>query len=142
LASKFKEWFDDHYREGYQLDKDLLVPGNKTYGPETCVFVTQEINKILLYRGVRSGECPIGVTKAGKRFRAVLKINGIKQDLGVFNTPEQAEWKYAHAKINKVRDMCVSLEARLEDGIESKLWERFPHIFAGENTYEDRPWNV
>lgn len=38
-ASNFKKWFDENYVEGYQLDKDILVKGNKVYGPNTCCFV-------------------------------------------------------------------------------------------------------
>mgnify|MGYP001774211399 CR=1 FL=1 len=40
----FAQWFEDNYpKDGgrYQLDKDTIVPGNKTYSPDRCRFVTQ-----------------------------------------------------------------------------------------------------
>ena len=40
----FAKWFDDHYIDGYELDKDIKVPGNKVYGPSTCMFVTHTEN--------------------------------------------------------------------------------------------------
>lgn len=40
----FKVWFDDNYIEGYELDKDIKVKGNKIYSPETCMFVSKAEN--------------------------------------------------------------------------------------------------
>ena len=38
----FDRWLG---KEGYQLDKDLRVPGSNVYSPETCSFVTEFENK-------------------------------------------------------------------------------------------------
>ncbi|APC46057.1 HNH endonuclease [Vibrio phage vB_VspP_pVa5] len=35
----FAAWADQHYVEGYHLDKDLKVKGNMVYGPSGCSFV-------------------------------------------------------------------------------------------------------
>jgi len=46
--TNFKQWYDiNFYSIAGQvmcLDKDILVPGNKVYGPETCIFVTNKMN--------------------------------------------------------------------------------------------------
>lgn len=35
-------------KEGWQLDKDILVQGNKEYGPDTCCFVPARINSLVI----------------------------------------------------------------------------------------------
>ena len=40
----FAKWYEDNYIEGYQLDKDIKVEGNKVYGPDTCMFISKQEN--------------------------------------------------------------------------------------------------
>ena len=49
LFSNFKNWVENEttYCPNKQLDKDLLIVGNKLYSPSTCIFISQEINKFL-----------------------------------------------------------------------------------------------
>lgn len=47
VFSVFKAWMEKQDWEGKHLDKDLLLPGNKVYRPETCVFVSPFINGML-----------------------------------------------------------------------------------------------
>lgn len=42
--SSFLSWWEDNYIEDYQLDKYILKPGNREYGPETCLYVPAWIN--------------------------------------------------------------------------------------------------
>ena len=36
----FAAWHKENYIEGYHLDKDIKVDGNKIYSPDTCLFVS------------------------------------------------------------------------------------------------------
>lgn len=54
--ANFKIWFDEHYvpdDNQLDLDKDLLVQGNKVYSPETCVFLKHYQNMLF----ERWGDC-------------------------------------------------------------------------------------
>ena len=45
----FAEWYDENYSagmEGYHLDKDIKIKGNKVYSPSTCMFVKPGDNTI------------------------------------------------------------------------------------------------
>lgn len=61
--SKFKDWFDLHYVDGWALDKDLLNKDNKVYSPENCVFIPTPLNNFLTEYTAKRGECMIGVSK-------------------------------------------------------------------------------
>lgn len=42
--SRFLEWWVINHQEGFQLDKDILYPGNKEYGPDFCIYVPAWMN--------------------------------------------------------------------------------------------------
>jgi len=49
-ATTFKKWMDQQDWHGKSLDKDIIVPGNKLYSPETCAFVLQATNLFVIAR--------------------------------------------------------------------------------------------
>lgn len=101
--SNFRNWMEQQDYEGNQLDKDLLVKSNKLYSPETCVFVSPEVNRFLRESSVNSrGEWPLGVCwskQHGKFKAAVNKGKGKRWNLGLFSTPEEAHEAWLSAKL-------------------------------------------
>lgn len=104
--SNFKEWMKGQDWEGKHLDKDLLMPGNKIYCPEMCVFVDHNVNSFILDRRASRGKYPIGVSlhKQSGKFEADCwnPLTGKRDRLGKFSTPELAHeaWrktKHSHA---------------------------------------------
>lgn len=92
--SNFKAWMETQDWENKDIDKDLLVEGNKIYSPDTCVFVSQRTNKFILERKSLRGDFPIGVSfhSLTGKFQASCKsvVTGKKQHLKLFNTAEEA----------------------------------------------------
>ena len=86
----FYEWCHKQVgfgESGFQLDKDLLVKGNKVYSEDSCVFIPSEINTVLIKSTASRGEHLIGVSwhKTKKAFMAqVSKNKGKQEHLGVF----------------------------------------------------------
>ena len=103
---KFIDNLDNGYQEGYQLDKDILIKGNKIYSPETCCFVPREINSLLLNKKLHRGNMPVGVEQRGKRFGAYCNNNGRRFHLGSFSTPEAAFLAYKKAKEQYVKELA------------------------------------
>lgn len=81
--SNFKAWMETQDWEGKQLDKDLLIRGNKIYSPETCVFVSPEVNRFILESTATRGKYLIGVThydeKTGKYMARCCNVMTGKQ---------------------------------------------------------------
>lgn len=98
----FARWFYNHpYSNlGYDLDKDLLVVGNKLYSPETCCFVPHELNQLLVDSGKIRGKYPIGVSwqKQISKYRAYVTIENKQKHLGTFHCPNEAHQAYVVAK--------------------------------------------
>jgi hypothetical protein len=92
--SCFRGWMIKQDWLGKHLDKDLLIPGNKLYSPETCVFIPASINKFLTDRPLHRGEWPLGVYLEHRtnKFRAGCKNPFTKKNvkLGRFTSAEHA----------------------------------------------------
>lgn len=91
--------------EGYQLDKDILIEGNKLYSETTCALVPRQLNMFLVDSEAARGEFPQGVCwfKRDQKFRAQLRINGNNIHLGDFLTAEEAFACYKTAKESEAR---------------------------------------
>lgn len=102
--SNFKKWFDNNYIEGYVLDKDILVNGNKIYSPDTCCFVPQEINALIITRTSHRNKNIKGVsiTKYGK-YAAFIHKNKKTVNLGHYDTLEEAFSVFQSAKAEYVK---------------------------------------
>lgn len=92
--STFKAWMEQQDWEGNHLDKDLLVKGNKVYGPDTCVFISAKVNTFMTENKTSVGEHPVGVSydKRKKKFSAQCNDAslGRSKHLGYFTEPQDA----------------------------------------------------
>jgi len=109
--------------DGWQLDKDILVKGNKLYSKDACCFVPQEVNSLLIKCDNSRGEWPVGVCfhKASGKFMAQLAINGKLKYLGRFNTPEQAFRVYKLAKEAYIKLVAQKWQHLLDERVYQAL---------------------
>lgn len=118
----FAEWCEKQNNfENFELDKDLLVRGNKFYSPETCCFIPQDINGTLVKneRKRLNKDTPIGVTK-------VVQVNGVKYLVyfskkkkltycGSYGSVEEAFSAYKVAKEGYLKELAEKWKDKIDD---------------------------
>lgn len=118
----FAEWYHAQtICKGWELDKDLIVKGNKVYSAETCSFVPQEINYLLLNQKSRRGDLPQGVSRPHGRYQARIRVRGKSQHIGNFSTPAAAFEAYKGVKEAHVKDMANFWKPELDPRVYATL---------------------
>lgn len=92
----FYDWIAENYYiiedEQIDLDKDILVKGNRIYSPDTCIFTPHVINTYF-EKITRSPQ----KTNNGK-YSMEITVNGKRINLGTFDTEEEAKLEYIKHK--------------------------------------------
>lgn len=124
--SKFENWLLTQDWEGKQLDKDILIPGNRVYGPDTCIFVEAKLNTFLLDVAARRGLFPCGVSLFKRdnvyESRCSNPFSGKKEHLGRFDTPEAAHLAW---KAKKHQHALVYADAQTDPRVAEALRTRY-----------------
>ena len=124
LYSYFKEWCHKQIgfnEDGWHLDKDILVKGNKVYSEDTCCFVPPEINCTITNNKSVRGRFPQGVTynRTKTRYRAKIRRGAKLESLGTYDTPEEAFYAY-----KPIKEACIkSLAEKWKDKIDPRVYE-------------------
>ena len=112
----FREWvLSQPEWEGLELDKDLLFPGNKVYGPDTCLFVSRQVNQFITSCTKSVGRYPIGVSPSGSCGKWIARVGagvtGARWYSGRVDTMERAvELYYA-----KRTELALELASKQTD---------------------------
>lgn len=106
-------------KEGYQLDKDILEKGNQIYGPDTCIFVPQQLNNLFLLPPKKIfNDLPVGVRRASNgKYRAELSANNEKIHLGYFADYEDASRAYLERKIQEIHKIAKEYENEIANKV-------------------------
>ena len=126
----FYEWM--HEQENFEklkeqndmnLDKDILIKGNKLYSPDLCTLVPRRINNLLLKSDAIRGQYPMGVHyyPRNKKYGAVEGSRDNQRFLGLCDTIEEAFMKYKEAKEQRIKDMAK--EEYEKENITKKCYE-------------------
>ncbi len=120
--SYFYEWCQSQVgfgNDGWCMDKDIIVNGNKVYGENTCSFVPQEINTFFNTHGAVITGYPLGVYLVNGRYRAKCRSDGKSKDLGSFTNPQEAYAVYKQFK----EKLCKELAKKWYGQIDHRVYD-------------------
>lgn len=113
----------DEKGRAFQMDKDLLVKGNKTYGVDTICFIPSEINLFLINTKKKRGMYPVGVYLDVKhmKYASYIRIFGKKKHLGCYDTPEGAFKAYKAAKEDQAKVLAEKWKHKIDPRVYDAL---------------------
>ena len=116
--TNFKSWMEKQDWEGKHLDKDILVPGNTIYGPDTCMFIPPYINGLLVDQKPGKYGKGIRYDKRTNTFRTQICIDGKRTSKGSFATAKEAEELYIKLKREEIIKEANKLgDIKLKDAL-------------------------
>lgn len=97
---------------GWELDKDILIRGNKIYSEDTCVFVPREINTLIFnsdgkFSGVR-------FDNNSKKWQVRVNKLGVSLSFGYYEDKDTAMKLYAREKENVIREVAEKWRGKID----------------------------
>lgn len=104
-----------YYTYGYELDKDILNPGNRIYSPIMCALVPKEINGLFIDNTnlIRDNGLPIGVKVNHKRYQA----RTTHVALGTYDTPDEAHHVYLDYILNYKLQILFKYKGNIDERV-------------------------
>ena len=128
--SYFKDWCNKQIgfdQDGWQLDKDILIKGNKIYSEDNCCFVPPEINTLILKADRIRGKYPIGVyeDKQAGKFKVRISVEGKQKHVGRYYCEKEAFYAYKVAKEQYIKEVANKWKGQIDVRVYEALinWE-------------------
>lgn len=129
ISPEFKDkgFFVNWYKKqkgfdlGWELDKDILIKGNKVYSPETCILLPDRINTAFCSSKAARGDLPCGVryveynNKYRSRCRYVKDGVRFRKDIGTYPTVIEAFQAYKSFKESYIKSLAEDYKELLDE---------------------------
>lgn len=123
----FAKWFYAQKRQnGWVLDKDIILKGNKTYCSDYCAFVPAVVNTLFCKTQSKRNHLPIGVHVTHQKIKGytyeyiVAQCNSGDNKhkyLGTFPTVEQAFFAYKTYKESIIKQIAEKYKNQIDDKV-------------------------
>lgn len=115
--SNFKKWMENQDWKDKELDKDLLVLGNRVYASDLCCFLPGEWNHVFERRTI--GIWPIGVRydKRNGWFYGQINICGKTKHIGTRRTALEAHQLWQKAMVDRILRFADTQEEPIKSAL-------------------------
>lgn len=110
--SNYREWHKENAMDDRKvdLDKDVLVQGNTVYSSETCTLIPHFTNTIFEGRGTDTN---ITLNHDTGKYDVIMSVLGKKEEVGAFETEEEARQGYIDYKQDYIRDFAETCKGKV-----------------------------
>lgn len=135
--SNFKEWMKSQDWEGKQLDKDILLKGNKIYSPDGCSFLPSDVNSLLNDCSSIRGDSPLGVSyySVVKKYVARAWVDGKSMYLGHFESKYDAHREWQKTKADNIERVAnKQANERIKNALMLRVYQLRDDILNNRET--------
>lgn len=124
----FAKWAREQIGFGLEtrnLDKDILVKGNREYGPSTCCFVPSRVNMLFVRSSTVRGNLPVGLyfNKEKQKYQAQCNDENCKSTyLGRFDTIHEAFISYKIYKESVIKKVAEQYKEDIDPRVYTALY--------------------
>lgn len=111
----FYDWCQNQIGFGvkdFDIDKDLLVKGNRVYSEITCCFIPAKINRTISIYRKPNEHLPSGVLKNGNLDEYRVRVGG--KVIGYYPNIDEAFAAYKEKKEQIIRDYAVEHKSNID----------------------------
>lgn len=99
----FDKWLNN---KKWDIDKDILIKGNKVYSPDTCCLVPSYINTLFIKSNKARNSLPIGVRRSGNKYIAICNNLNSRIYLGTYDNLNDAFCAYKEYKEKLIKNIA------------------------------------
>lgn len=96
--STFKLWMKQQDWKNKQIDKDIIIPDNKRYSPDTCCFVSSKLNMLLVTKPKKKYPMGVCYVASKRKYKAYISDRGKTKHIGYFFTIKNAHSAFLNSK--------------------------------------------
>lgn len=101
----FHKWYTSNARDGYDLDKDIILQGNTVYSPKFCNMIPASLNKMLTFTdNLRNGKLGTFYNKDMYKWAAVVQTHLDGKVLEYFSSEQKAYEFYCKERTKSIRN--------------------------------------